>query len=367
MSVAGMMTPIRSASYRNLQLNAGLLFCGTAITATTAAQLKTAVDAIIAAGDTDVQETLTRIGASSLVMNYVKGCLGITRGGGSFVVNQETRQTEADGVRYRFKGDTFVDSVDAQLTGTVIELTPGNLKRILAGTTRKTGDSSTTRFRYQAYTAIGAVNPYLKHLTWIGDLLDGRYVMIHFNWAMNTSGMNMTFTDKGEATMPFEFHAFQAQVEDYNTAPFDITFLRDVYGLGVKTITAYQDGEKLNTLSPTFDEDTETYTLTVDEPSDAPDAEPSVLRVKLVREDKRAGVQINAYKNNTHLILATSCRIDEETISVVIGNNSGSGAVTAIMPPFKLTYQVVDFFDDGTTVIPAGSGTLYTINVAFEE
>ena len=204
MSVAGMMTPLRSASYDNLQLNAGAFLVGFDWTQySTATALRTAALAALA---------------------NAENTLGVTRGGGSFVVNQETRQAEVDGVRYRFVGDTFVDSVDAQLTTTLLEVTPGNIKRILGAidldTTTATKTVATMRTRI-------ADTDYIENLCWVGDLADGRLVLIGFKNALNTAGMNLTFTDKGEATMPVEFHAFQADVEDYDVAPFEVVFFED--------------------------------------------------------------------------------------------------------------------------------------------
>lgn len=203
MSVAGMMTPLKSASYDNLQLNAGAFLVGFDWTTyTTATALRTAAL-------TALQNEATT--------------LGVTRGGGTFVVNQEMRQAEVDGVRYRFVGDTFVDSVDAQLTTTLLEVTPGNIKRILGSADITTsGQKSKVEMRTRI-----ANTDYLTNLCWIGDLADGRLVCIGFAYALNTAGMNLTFTDKGEATMPVEFHAFQGDVEDYDVAPFEVVFLDD--------------------------------------------------------------------------------------------------------------------------------------------
>lgn len=207
MSVAGMMSPVTAASYNNLQLNAGAFLVGFDwSTYTTAEALRTAALAALAVPATT---------------------LGITRGGGSFVVNQEMRQAEVDGVRYRFVGDTFVDSVDAQLTATLLEVTPGNFKRILGSADVTTTAATTTVGQKDVVTMRTriAAGDYLQNLCWIGDLADGRLILIGMKNALNTAGMNLTFTDKGEATMPVEFHAFQDDVEDYDTAPFEVIFL----------------------------------------------------------------------------------------------------------------------------------------------
>ena len=149
------------------------------------------------------------------------------------MVTQEIREPEIDGVRYRFKGGSFVDSTDASMTGTLVEVTPQNFKYILAtGETETSGQKTTVKM----HTRINDED-YLENLVWIGDLADGGLVLIVLKNALNTSGMNLTFTDKGEGTIPFEFHAYQDSVEDYDMAPFETIFLRPAVTTGTTTTT----------------------------------------------------------------------------------------------------------------------------------
>lgn len=215
MSVAGMMTPLSTGSFTRLQLNAGAFLVGFDWTSYSDAT------ALRAAALTALASPATT--------------LGVTRGGGTFVVNQEMRQAEVDGVRYHFVGDTFVDSVDAQLTTTLIEATPGNFKRILGSAdVNASGKKSTLTMRTRI-----ANSDYIDNLCWIGDLADGGLILIGFSHALNTAGMNLTFTDKGEATMPVEFHAFQGSVEDYDYAPFEVIFFDAVETPGVAIAPKY--------------------------------------------------------------------------------------------------------------------------------
>lgn len=201
MSAPGMTSPIRAEAFDNLQLNAGIFlvdFNYSSITDSTA--LKTAIKTAIA--------TPSNI-------------LGVTRGGGSFVVTRETRTPEVDGVRYPFKGSDFVDSVDAYLSGTILEVNPLNWKRLMAtGETATSGKKTTLTM----HTAVNPNTDYIDHLAWVGDLADGRTVLIELDNAFNTSDFNFTFADKNEGTLPFEFHARQDDVEDYDYAPFRVVF-----------------------------------------------------------------------------------------------------------------------------------------------
>ena len=204
MGAPGYTTGLRAETFENLQLNAGILLknCDYSNIANAGA-LKTAIAAAVA-GTSGALGTI----------------LGATRGGGSFTVTREMRQPEVDGRRYGFVGDTFVDSTDAQLSTTLIEITLENLKAAL-GTATITGSSPKQTLKLG--TAIDT-DDYLENICWVGDIADGRYVLICLKNALNQADLSLTWTDKGEGTLPVEFHAKQDAVDDYDYAPFEIVY-----------------------------------------------------------------------------------------------------------------------------------------------
>lgn len=204
MSVAGMMTPVRSETFDNLQLDAGAFFTGLDMsTITTASALRTA--------------------ALAAISDPTK-CLGATRGGGEFKIDTEDREREIDGLRYRFVGSTARDSIDPHISTTLVEVFPGNIARVLG--TADVDSTTATKQKITMHTRIQSAD-YIPNLTWVGDLLDGRLVAIVLKNALNTAGGQLTFSDKGEGTMPVEFHAHQANVDDYDNAPFEVYFMSD--------------------------------------------------------------------------------------------------------------------------------------------
>jgi len=207
MSAPGHTTPLRSATFQNLQLNAGIFIKNADYSSiANASTLKTAIANLIA-------------GTSSALGTDAK-ILGATRGGGSFTVTREIRVPEADGRRYGFKGDSFVDSVEAQLSTTLIEITKDTFLTALAGASA-TGSSPKETIKLG--TAI-ATTDYLTNVCWIGDMADGKLILICLKNAINTADLTLTFTDKGEGTLPVEFHAKQDGVNDYDNAPFEIVY-----------------------------------------------------------------------------------------------------------------------------------------------
>ena len=200
MSAPGLTTALRNETFENLQLNAGILLTNLDYSSIAdASALKTAIASAITAGTT---------------------LLGATRGGGNFTVTRTIREPEIDGRRYPFKGGKFVDSVDAHLSTTLVEITPGNTVKTLGSATATTSGKKTT---IKMHTAIED-SDYISSLCWIGDLADGRLVLINLKNALNTSDFTLTYTDKGEGTLAADFHAHQAGVMDYDEAPFEIVY-----------------------------------------------------------------------------------------------------------------------------------------------
>ena len=201
MSAPGLTSPIRPDAFKELQLNAGIFLVDfNHSTITTADALKTAIASAVTAG--------TNI-------------LGVTRGGGTFTVTKEIRTPEVDGVRYAFKGQDFIDSADAYLSGTLLEVNAINFKRLLSTGESVTDGKKTT---VTMHTAVDPDTDYIPSLVWVGDIADGRLIMVVLDNAFNTADFSLTFTDKGEGTMPFEFHARQENVNDYDKAPFEVIF-----------------------------------------------------------------------------------------------------------------------------------------------
>ena len=204
MGAPGNTTALRAGTFDNLQLNAGIVLKNLSYASVTdASALKTAIANIISGGSSPIGELV-----------------GATRGGGTFTVTREMRTPEIDGMRYPFKGSDFVDSIDAYLSTTLVEITPDNIADLLAtGSATTSGKKTTVKME----TAIGS-DDYLENICWVGDLADGQLVLICLKNAINTADFTFTYTDKGEGTLAAEFHARQAAVNDYDNAPFEVVF-----------------------------------------------------------------------------------------------------------------------------------------------
>lgn len=150
--------------------------------------------------------------------------LGATRGGGTFTATPTIRNREADGKRYEFKGSTVIDFWDIKLSTTLMEITPDNFTLAL-GTAEKTEDKSFTTGKKTTIKLRTNIedSDYIQNLVWFGNTPKG-LVAIALDNALNNTGVTLTFSDKGEGTIPVEFHAYQDTVENNEYAPCAIYY-----------------------------------------------------------------------------------------------------------------------------------------------
>lgn len=196
-----MITALRPDTFKNIQTDAG---------------------AFLVDFDLDTPQTVQELKAAvAAALKSNTGVLGATRGGGSFRAVPTMRSIDVDGKRYEFVGSSNVDFWDIRLTGTLVEIPNESFQKVLMAAEHETeGEKTTVTLR----TSIDKKD-YIPKLCWIGDTSEG-YMAIELTNALNTVGANFTFVDRGEGTLPFEFVAHQASVEEAEYAPFRAVFLR---------------------------------------------------------------------------------------------------------------------------------------------
>lgn len=199
-----MITGLRPATFENLQTNAGAFLRN--FVWKTYKTYNELLEVIVAA------------------LNNPENTVGATIGGGSFQCTPSLRNIEADGMRYQFVGSTVNDMWTVKLTGTMKEITPENFKDALICAdldTSEDGLIKTLRVRTD-------IEPgdYIPSLCWVGDTSKG-FVLIDLENALNLTGANFTFTDKGEGSLPFEFQAHAKDLANMKYAPVTIVFFNE--------------------------------------------------------------------------------------------------------------------------------------------
>ena len=150
-------------------------------------------------GDTEALETLI-LGELDKPNN--PNVLGATRGGGTFQCTPTTRYIDADGLRAPAKAALVVEGWDIRLTTTLLEIRVGTFMDALMCADKETkGGVTTLKVRENV-----AEKDFIESLVWFGDTSKGAMLIEMYN-AINMSGANFTFTDRGEGTLPVEYHA----------------------------------------------------------------------------------------------------------------------------------------------------------------
>ena len=182
-------------------------------------------------GLTDRTIVNLQLNAGVLLTSYTKGVdieeddiIGATRGGGSFTAVPTVHQAAVDGAPTYTKGLERVDDWVITLNATMVELNDDAVSRALGvGVVKTGGDTADTVF-----TVKRTVNDAdYKDLYWVGDLSNGQNVVIKIKNALNTSGLNLTFSDRGEGTYALALIG-HFTVNDLDTAPFELTIERAV-------------------------------------------------------------------------------------------------------------------------------------------
>ena len=173
-----------------------------------------------------------QLNAGVLLTSYTKGVdigeddiLGATRGGGSFTAVPTVHQAAVDGAPTYTKGLERVDDWVITLNATMVEVSDEAISRALGVGVVKTETGSGTT-KDTTFTVKRTVNDAdYKDLYWVGDLSNGQNVVIKIKNALNTSGLNLTFSDRGEGTYALALIG-HFTVDDLDTAPFELTFER---------------------------------------------------------------------------------------------------------------------------------------------
>ena len=194
-----MVTGLTPTTFENVQLNAGVFIKDFDYSSATDAD--SLVDLVLE------------------VLESREGLLGATRGGGTFTCTPTIRQIEADGKRSEFVGSSMNDGWTVRLSTTLLEMTPENFKDALMCADIETkANIKTVTVRRDIIK-----DDYIPSLCWVGDTAKGM-MLIELDNALNIDGATFTFTDRGEGTLPVNFLAHQASLDEQDKAPCRLVF-----------------------------------------------------------------------------------------------------------------------------------------------
>ncbi len=142
--------------------------------------------------------------------------VGLTRGGGKFIVEREFKPIEADGDYGIVKDRVRKIKSQAKLTLNALETLSDNLPKLYAATKVTTG-----KFTGKADIETADYN---DTVTWTGKTKAGKSVVITLENAINLENIDWGLVDKDEIVAAITYTA--TYLEDARTVePWDVTFV----------------------------------------------------------------------------------------------------------------------------------------------
>lgn len=145
--------------------------------------------------------------------------IALTRGGGSFTVEREYRNIDADGDYGPVKGRIRKTRSVAKLKMNALELLPANLVKIFPSTEVTSGGGTDT---FQGKADIEDAD-YASNVTWTGKTKGGRPVVIQLDNAICLENLDWSLIDKEEIVPEVIFTAAYAE-NARTTEPWKVTF-----------------------------------------------------------------------------------------------------------------------------------------------
>lgn len=158
--------------------------------------------------------------------------LGATRGGTEFSIEQDIHTPEIDGAKGPLKGTRRVVESIAKLSTELLELSKENLMLAIVGADSQAIAEVTGPPIVPAHDRIRrdrelAITDYLSNVAVIGELSDGREIVVILYNALNEENMTVGQEDRNEATLPIVFTAHYDPA-DVNTEPWEIRYPAEV-------------------------------------------------------------------------------------------------------------------------------------------
>lgn len=154
--------------------------------------------------------------------NFEESLFSATSGGGKVSIVPEFTNVDVDGALVKVKGLTAKVGETASMELNPIELTPEVLKMAVIGTSKESEvaigyDEIRSRARLEE-------GDYIENLGYIGKTIGGRPIVIIFDYAICTSGLELEGKNKEAAVPKLTFECVADTTSEADTLPWHIYY-----------------------------------------------------------------------------------------------------------------------------------------------
>ena len=159
---------------------------------------------------------------SSGAWNFDDSLICATSGGSKLTIEPEFYDVPVDGALVKVKGLTVKVGETATLETNPIELTPEILKMALIGDESE----STTATGYSEIKSRARIQEgdYLEKMGYVGKTIDGTPIIIVFDYALCTSGLELEGKNKEAAVPSFTFECYADLSPEADVLPWHIYY-----------------------------------------------------------------------------------------------------------------------------------------------
>lgn len=156
------------------------------------------------------------------VWNFAESLLCATSGGSKVSIVPEFYDVPVDGALVKVKGLFAKVGEKATLEINPIELTPDILS--MAVIADKNASETATGYTEMTSRAVINEGDYVKDLAYVGKTIEGKPIIIKFDWAICTSGLELESKNKEAAIPKFTFECVADLSPEADTLPWHIYY-----------------------------------------------------------------------------------------------------------------------------------------------
>ena len=160
--------------------------------------------------------------------NFAESLIGATQGGSKFTITPEVTDIEADGALVKVERLRVKTGETATMEVNFLEVTPEILKMVTIGksgtATNVTGyDEITSKARLEA-------GDYVENLAYVGKTIEGTPIIVIFDKAICTSGLELEGKNKENGIIKATFECVAPLTGDLETLPWHIYYPTPISG-----------------------------------------------------------------------------------------------------------------------------------------
>jgi len=154
--------------------------------------------------------------------NFAESLLCATSGGSKLSIVPELYDVPVDGALVKVKGLTVKTGETATLEINPIELKPEILNMALIANVK--ASETATGYTEMTSRAVIEEGDYLEHMAYVGKTVEGKPIIIIFDNALCTSGLELEGKNKEAAIPKFTFECFADLTPEADTLPWHIYY-----------------------------------------------------------------------------------------------------------------------------------------------